>query len=453
MAFPPVAVFVDGQELLGYTGMTLSRSKESLTGNLSVDMFFGYVPTSPVVVDAAISKQVLVYIGGQLAFTGTLDKRQGSGIKHGAPGSTISDGSTGDTSRAASIGPNEYTVKLTARGKTKRLVDSSHQHRTTNYMQPTTRDVINDLVAPFDVAVEFIGTEIEVDKIRLRDGAKVIEELRRLSIENGYYIYETRDGKLRVTDDVGIGVGDNLILGQNILSFSAEQSEDQAQSEITVKGQRTPKNMWGEDAVLNQTVKIVQDDWVPSFAPVIVQHYGDATEEALERRARFEANKRSSRSKQVTIEVFHVQPQSGAPWDVGQMHYVEIPPEGIFDMFECTAVNYTVENDRTLKTTLTLSPPPTGQASVTGLAAFENMPDDLLIGAASRRAALGVTFAPGTYPSPWSGPSLVGRLVNAVADIIGALTGSTGLERAARDDEPTTPPLHLPASFNREADN
>ena len=48
------------------------------------------------------------------------------------------------------------------------------------------------------------------------------------------------------------------------------------------------------------------------------------------------------------------------PWDIGNTHYVEVPPEGIFDMFECTELTYHVDAEKELKTTLTLSPPPSG---------------------------------------------------------------------------------------------
>jgi prophage tail gpP-like protein len=445
--FPPVAVFIGGSMLEGYTGLTLSRSKDDITGQCTVDLFFNYMPSSPVVVDAAVSKEFLVYIGGQLAFTGTLDKRTGSGIKHGKAGSGISNGSAGSSDRAAGIGPNEYTVQLTARGKTKHLIHSSHQHKSTNMLKPTTKKAIEELLKPFNVSVDFMGTEIDLDKIRFRDGAYVFDELRRIATEHSYYIYETRDGKLRVTDDIGTGTGDALILGQNILSFNATQSEDAAQSEITVKGQRIPKDKWGEEAVLNKTVKVIKDAWLQSYSPITVQHYGDGTEENLERRARFEANKQSARSKQITVEVFHVMAQ-GAPWDLGQLHYVEVPPEGIFDTFECTGISYRVTNDKELATTLTLSPPPNGNSGgATGLDAFD-VPENKSLEGAARQGALGVTLAPGSYPFPWSGPSLSVQVAPASELILATLAGVTGLEAVAAEGIPNVPPLSLPAEFD-----
>lgn len=405
----PVALFIDGQELEHWTEMTLSRSKDELTGELNVGIFMGYIPESPCLVDACRGREITVYVGGHLAFIGIIDKRRGTGAKKGDDGTSKSQTSTNkfSSSQSLTIGPNEYNVKLTARGKTKYLIDSSHQHPTTNMMKPTTKQVVEKLVEPWKTEIEWMGTDIKLDKVRFRDGCRVSDELHRVCSENCYFMYETRDGKLRVTDDTGRSEGEPIVLGVNILSFSSEQSEDKAKSEIKVKGQRTDKEVRGKDALV-ETVKKVEDQWVGSYVPCCVQHYGDAKPEALERRAQFEANKRSSASKEVNLDVFHVQTPSGNPWDIGQLHYVEIPPEGIFDIFECTKLTYTIQADGELKTSLTLSPPPsTGLSASTSGLSFPALPSQYVGIGNSRRASAGVTFAPGRYPSPWSGPSLI----------------------------------------------
>lgn len=452
----PVHIFIDGQELVGWTSMSLSRSKDRMTGELHVAIFMGYMPDAPVIVDAARGREITVYIGGHLAFIGSIDKRLGKGSRKAEEGVSTSDVSVtpnGDfgSSSTLSIGPNEYTVNLTARGKTKYLIDSSHQHPTTNMLQPTTREVVNKLVEPWGTQIEWLGTDIKLDKVRFRDGCRVVDELHRVGLENCYFMYETRDGRLRITDDIGPSVGDPIILGVNILAFNCEQSENTAKSKIKVKGQRTKKDIWGEEACL-ETVKEIEDQWVAANLPIIVQHYGDATPEALERRARFEANKRSSSSKEVTLDVFHVQSPSGLPWDIGQLHYVEIPPEGVFDTMECTKLTYTVDADRTLQTQLTFSPPPArGPQGSSGTFLPEITPDALGVGP-SRRAAAGVTFAPGRYPSPWSGPSLVILPFVALGTAIATTTRRLFSDIDTDGNGRPPPPLTLPYGYRTDDD-
>lgn len=416
----PVIIFLGDEELEQWTDMTLRRAKADLTGSLEISIFFGYMPSKPVLVNATKNKEIKVYIGGELAFFGKVDKRRGTGSKHGASGTDSNDHSgDGSPTVTTEIGADEYTVKITARGKTKYLVDSSHQHATTNMMQPTNKQVFEKLIEPWKMELDWKASTIKLDKVRFRDGAKVVDEIHRLATENGHFVYETRDGKLRITDDTGKEEGENLVLGQNVLSFSAEQSEEPAKSKVKVKGQRTDKKIRGEKAVLN-VEKEIKDDWVEGEIPYVVQHYGDATSEALERRANFETNKRSSESKTLTIDVFHVQSSNGAPWDIGTLHYCEIPPEGIFDVFEVTELVYKVQNDKKISTTLTLSPPPANtagssagagagltQSGLSGLGAIvDTVGSGIHALASARRQALGVTFAPGQYPAPWSGPAV-----------------------------------------------
>lgn len=437
----PVVITVGGSELTTWTEMTLQRSKEELTGSLSVSIFAGAMPSGPIARAAAAGAEILVYIAGQLAFTGVVDKRKGTGAKKGKKGTKGSEdgegGEGGDGAKlSASIGPSEYTIKLSARGKTKRLIDSSHQHPTTNMLKPTTKEVVEKLIEPWKIQVDWKGEAIKLDKVRFRDGARVVDELNRVAVENCYFMYETRDGQLRVTDGTGGGSGDPLILGHNILEFSAEQSEDEEKSKVKVKGQRSKKDMWGEKAVV-KTHKEVENKRMKSFVPQIIQHNGDADEKTLERRARFEMNARAAKSKKITIEVFHVQTPSGQPWDIGNMHYVEVPPEGIFDMFECTELTYTVNDDKTIKTSLTLSPPPSGgEGGGFGLGSI-----NFSTGAA-RMAQSAVTMIAGQFPEPWLPPDL---------SVLPFMSLAESLEKQEETVKPRDPPLVLPQWFGETA--
>ena len=160
----------------------------------------------------------MVYVGGQLAFTGDVDKRKGTGSKKGKEGTEENNKEPSGATMSTNIGPDEYTIKLTARGKTKKLIDSSHQHPTTNMLKPTTKEVVEKLVEPFKIQTDWKGEVIKLDKQRFRDGARVVDELNRVMCENCYFMYESRDGKLVVTDGIAGGSGDPLILGVNILN-------------------------------------------------------------------------------------------------------------------------------------------------------------------------------------------------------------------------------------------
>jgi prophage tail gpP-like protein len=348
----PFQIFADGKELEQYTGAKLSRKKADLTGSFDCDVFFNYMPKSPIMVQALRGRDISVYVGGQLAFFGAIDKRNGKGHSNKDAVSEVT----------SSISPNAYSVSLSARGRTKYLIDSSHQHKTGTMLKPTTRQVAEALTKDFQVELDWQAADVKLERVCLRDGCNVLYELQRLGNENGHYFYETRDGKLRFTDEPQ-EMGDDLILGTNILSFSADQSEDHDKSRIVVKGQRISKTVWGEEAVLN-VLKSAKKASTDKDTPFIIQHYGDASPEALDRRLKFESDKRTAQSLKVTIDVFHVQTPSGQPWDLGTLHYVEVPPEGIFNVMEVIELDYTVDAQGTLKTTLTLAPPPAPSSGV-----------------------------------------------------------------------------------------
>jgi len=412
----PFRIFISGKELLGWTSATLTRKKSDLTGSFSCEIFFNYTPKEPVAIDALRGKEVTVYVGGHLAFFGSLDRRTGKG-----------QGKFSGSEATGSISPDSYTVSLTARGRTKYLIDSSQQHPTGTLIKPSTREVAEALIKDFDVELDWQAEEVKLARTVFRDGAMVVTEMQRLGNENGHFFYETREGKLRFTDTVGDS-GESLVLGQNIIYFSADQSEEHEKSDILVKGQRTSTELWGEQAVL-EIAKRAKNSNVPSKIPYVIQHYGDATPEALERRAKFESDKRTSQSLRVSIDVFHVQSKSGEPWDIGQTHYVEIPPEGIFDVLECVELTYHVENDKTLKTTLVLAPPPSEKSGANGI---EKVDPSSGVGK-QKRAQLGISGM-----DVWKASDLQFAPVAEVASVVEPQGFLGGIAI-------NTPPLKLPS--------
>ena len=407
-----VRVFVDKNELTGYTDLTLSRSKDALTGELNIGVFMGWMPTEQVLVGAQRGKEILVYIGGHLVFTGLIDRRKDTGT--------------------VSVDASQYSVNFSCRGKTKYLIDSSHQHPTCTMLRATARSAVEELLSPFGVRLKWEAIDLQFDKIRFRDGGRVVDELQRIAEQAGLFLYESRDGQLKVTDGKSVITGEPLVLGTNILQFSTDQAEDPERSEILVKGQRTETNIWGDSAVL-KTMEKAANSVVNGFSPITVQLYGNASPEALKRRVQYEANKRSASAKKITLDVFHVQQTTGEPWDIGDLHYVEIPPAGVFGLMEVIDLTYTVQADQTLKTSLTLSPAPVSYGGAGAGSGFLSGLPEIDLGSSagiSRAGSLGVSVA----ASVWGSPALaalalptVAQLLAPAAEFLGSLSGEGAL--------------------------
>lgn len=427
----PIRIFIDGKELINYTSCTLTRKKDDMTGQLTVEIFVGYYPTRPIVVNASVSRMVTVYVAGALAFVGKIDTRNNSPVKQNRDSKgRFTTGKSTDNNEGTmtpSFSPDGYRITLSARGMTKYLLDSSHEHPTSTILKTTNKKAIEALIAPWGYELDWQATEIDMPIVRFADGGRVVNELHAISNETCIFLYETRDGKIRAIDQQGTGTGDDLILGQNILDYSATQSEDQANSQITVKGQRSDPSIHGRDAVMR--TKVIQDNWVTSRIPLKIQMYGDATDENLERRGKFEADQRAREAKSIAVEMFGFLQSNGEPWDIGGLHYTEIPAEGVFDVLEVSELNFSVDAKGTYKANLTLTPPASSGVAgskLSGSGGFlaNGIPGllDAAAKGAARRALIGVTTEPGDYPLSWGAADLlVQPIVETVAQAVNML--------------------------------
>ena len=407
--FKEVKVFIGRALLRGYTGLSLSRSKNDMTGQLDIDIFMDYMPTETVLGEVTDGQEIHVYIGRHLSFTGSIDSR-------------IDVGNS-----------DSYTVSLTCRGKSKDLIDSSQQHESGTILNTDSKSLVETLVAPFNTVIQWDADIIDVDRFRLRDGAKVISEIGRICEQFSLFCYELRDGTLRFVDTEGTTEGEALILGENILSFRTEKSAQKERSEVLVKGQRVKPTEWGEAAVIS-TFKRVADTSVPGFSPTTVQLYGDATEANIDRRVQYEVNKRSSQSKQISVDVFHLQQSTLEPWEIGDRHYVEIPPAGVSGVFEITDISYSLEVE-SIQTSLTLSPAPIKNSvasdSQTILAGLEEITTSTTGVGRVRLSAISNT---------WLGPVL--------ADVETAITPVVTQFLQSLEDAADSVPLKLPEGFD-----
>jgi len=435
-----MVIFVGGAELINWTAAELTRKKKDLTGSLTVNIFFDYVPDSPVLINSYRGQEVLVYIDEHLAFTGVIDKRKGNNRRKVT--TDVKDGEL-----KANVSERGYSITLTARGKTKYLVNCSHQHPTGNIRNSNNRNIAEEIIKDYNIELDWNAKEIDISNHVLLDGGRAVDELHRLCNENCHFIYETRNGKLRITDEPLEEYGIPIILGENIIEFNAEQSENDAHSKIRIRGHRNSDDTWGEEAILERE-QVVEDKHVQSFSPITLEHSGDGTDESLARRAKWEADSRTAQCKRVQVSLFDIAAQDGMPFDIGLLHYVEIPPEGIYDVLECIELSYSVSRDK-VNTTLVLAPPPSKIVSgrslypgISGNALLEPVSaiNEMISLASSKKASSGITYANNSYPQNWGSAELSvvkDPLVNVVQEAVNFLLDPDA------DNKNKTPPLRL----------
>jgi prophage tail gpP-like protein len=445
-----VIITVAGSNLYGWTNMKLSRERKDLTGALTFEMFFTNIPANPQMRAIAAGADIQVYIAGNLAFVGTIDARTGSGKgKHkGKAGHAqgLNDRNLSGVDRSgkqpsgagihAYADAESYKIVVECRGKTKRLIDSSHDHPTGQMPNTTVPQIFKTLIENFKVQLhDTTNDSLMIERAVFRDGGAVYTELHRWAKEHNHLTFEGKDGKLQLTDDSQGGSGEPLILGLNILSFDATQSDGQGNSSITIKGQRSGMKYHGKEAVMNKIVTM--NPSVSDYSPVIHQLNADASSDRLKKRVKYENDRASQHCKEITIDVFSVQTMDGSPWDLNVTHYVEIPPEGIYNEFVVDSLTYFCEAKGTLKTELKLVPVAQGGDGTGGGAT-----SDAAAYGKSQSAAAGLTYTQGQYPSPW----VISPILN-VLSLGGAPSPTPETPVTTELTLPVTVPLKLPKGY------
>lgn len=327
-----LVVMIDGAPVEHIERFSLTRDAEHVTGEMTAAIFMSYTPQERFMEGVLRGASAAVYLGGHLAFNGTLDGRGDRGSPDG-----------------------EYEVTLRARGRLKRIIDDSHRHPTGTILSTTDRGAFEALLAPFGVGLDWRAKETAIPRIRLRDGARVHDELRRIAQRTGLNFYETRDGMVRVVDQTPDLTGEPLVLSQNILRFDSDLSADEERRRIVVKGQRTAPSSFGRAAIVPPVLPL-SDATAPEDGGITVRAYGDATTATLEAAGAYDYSRRVANGRDVDVEVFGVLQSTGQPWDLGVRHHIEIPPIGVSTVMEAQRISYVIDEDARLRTNISFRP-------------------------------------------------------------------------------------------------
>src|SRR5262249_26257114 len=100
---------------------------------------------------------------------------------------------------APSASPEQHQVRIAGRGKGADYIDSSVFHDTGVFEDKTSKQIIDEIVKPFGVNAEMLGSEgAQIPYYQVRRGSSAHREIIRLIQERGLIIGEDGDGKALV---------------------------------------------------------------------------------------------------------------------------------------------------------------------------------------------------------------------------------------------------------------
>ncbi len=250
----------------------------------------------------------------------------------------------------------QQSTRITARGrdKTGDLVDCSAQFKTGQWQGRTLEQLAQDVVAPFGIRVFAnvdTGPPFRVRKIE--DGESVFEFLERAARTRGVLLTTSGNGDLVITRRPTVRARDNLVLGKNILSATANLSHRERHSEYIVKGTMKGSDFVSPDSTIER-VGTADDRRIARYRPLIILAEDQVDNAEAKVRAEWERNVRFGRSLEVTYTVQDWAQSDGALWRHSVLTHVDDAYMGLNEELLISSVRYVLDdNGRRCELTVT----------------------------------------------------------------------------------------------------
>lgn len=336
-----IQIVTDGGAYEGWTDVNVTRSIDDLAGTFDIssciDRSESNFSSDP---DLQEDIEASILIFGQKVITGFIDKRVGT------------------------MGPDDYTLQLSGRSKTRNCIDCSSIHETGQFNNKKTSEIVSDISKMLNVnVINQIPSDPVHPRFIFRDGEFAERTIRTCCREFGITATDDAEGNL-VLKEIGLRQGqDALVLGVNIHRYTVTKDVSERHSDYLTKGQSVPTDdNYGKPAT--EIVRHVKDTGLKSFRPLIVHMDGDADNNKVQNRAEMEAARRLGEGLTVSITVAGWVQESGTIWEPDMLHYVDIPTEGIAETLLLKSVSFTLSNS-TYETSLEFTPPESYQSQTT----------------------------------------------------------------------------------------
>ncbi|WP_188260876.1 phage baseplate assembly protein [Azospirillum tabaci] len=347
-----VRLLVNGSDYGGWKAVSISAGIDRQARDFTLVVTDRW-PGSDVPRRIAPGDACKVYIGSDLVLTGYVD---GTPITYDA---------------------TSVTVGVKGRSRTADLVDCSAINAPGQWKGRKIEQIAADMAAPYGVPViAVVDTGAPIADHQLQPGESVFESIDRLLKLRALLSTDDAQGRLVLTRAGSAKATTALVVGENVLSGSADLDFRDRFSEYVVKGQRqgsesdakaTLIDFSGNSkpaAATSQVQARQADSGIKRKRVLVIVADGQPDGVSARDRARFEAAHRAGKSYQASYTVQGWRQASGALWEPNQIVHVRDPILGFSLDMLVAEVTYGLSESGTT-TTLTVAP----------MAAYELLPE------------------------------------------------------------------------------
>ncbi|QCO07540.1 phage baseplate assembly protein [Azospirillum argentinense] len=267
------------------------------------------------------------------------------------------------------------TVGVKGRSKTADLVDCSAIHEPGQFKGRKVDQVAAELAAPYGVAVVVaVDTGAPIADHQVQQGESVFESIDRMLKLRALLSTDDAEGRLVLTRAATARAATDLVVGENILTGSADLDCKDRFSEYRIKGQRTADGAAGDDedgddedggpdigallgaaAPTSQVVAVQADTAIRRRRVLVIVADGQPDGGTARERARWEAAHRAGKSFEATYTVQGWRQGDGRLWVPNALVRVRDPVIGFDVDMLVSAVSYSLSEAGSV-TTLTVAP-------------------------------------------------------------------------------------------------
>ncbi len=336
-----IVLKIDGKEFTGWTGATVEKSLFHMSGA------FGLTATD--------------------IFPGNAEKW---GLGMGDECEVIIDDQTLITGYIEDIpilyDAISHNIQIGGRDKTGDLVDCSFVGTSTEWLEQTVGNIIENLCLPFGIQVNIddsaaaqVNTKIADDiSFKINEGESTFDTIFRLCKMKGILPVSYGDGRLVLTRTGTEKVNDFLELGKNVLSGNIDQSNKERFQTYIVRGQGE-KTFWNKVEDISSKGEAT-DNIIKRYRPFVILSESKTVSGSALDRAEWERNTRAGKSRIIEYEVQGWTQSNGEVWPLNALVKVKDDFLGIDGKTLLIAsISFSLDSDSGSRTRLTLVHPKT----------------------------------------------------------------------------------------------